>query len=240
MPTVLSHAVIASAAGQWWRRPLPRGFWAWTAICAMLPDADVIGFPLGIRYDDMFGHRGFTHSLFFAALIGALVSRHLSRRPAARARRPAARAHRPVSDSHQPGPALHQPSDLHQPGSDLHQPAAHRHQPASDLHHPAAHSHQPASDSHQPASHLLPLFLWFTAVTLSHGLFDALTNGGRGIGFLAPVSNHRYFFPWRPIQVSPIGVNFFSPRALGVLASEALWIWLPSAIMAASARLLRR
>jgi len=84
------------------------------------------------------------------------------------------------------------------------------------------------------------LFLWFTAVTLSHGLLDAMTNGGRGIAFFSPFSNHRYFFPWRPIQVSPIGVGFFSPRGLRVLASESLWIWAPSAIMAAAAAIFRR
>jgi inner membrane protein len=83
------------------------------------------------------------------------------------------------------------------------------------------------------------LWAWFAVVTASHGILDALTNGGRGIAFFAPFSNHRYFFPWRPIQVSPIGVGFFSARGLRALASESLWIWLPSAIMAASARLFR-
>ncbi len=40
----------------------------------MLPDADVLGFALGIRYDDLFGHRGFTHSLFFAAVVALAVT----------------------------------------------------------------------------------------------------------------------------------------------------------------------
>ncbi|PYR66574.1 MAG: hypothetical protein DMF88_15795, partial [Acidobacteria bacterium] len=98
-------------------------------------------------------------------------------------------------------------------------------------------SHRPGSDSHRP---LLVLFVWFAGVTASHGLLDAMTNGGRGIAFFAPFSNHRYFFPWRPIQVSPIGAGFFSPRGLRVLASEAVWIWVPSAIIAVSARVVRR
>lgn len=42
-------------------------------ICAMLPDADVIGFKFGIAYDSMFGHRGFTHSIFFALLLALIV-----------------------------------------------------------------------------------------------------------------------------------------------------------------------
>ena len=35
-----------------------------------LPDADVIGFRFGISYADAFGHRGFSHSLAFALLMG--------------------------------------------------------------------------------------------------------------------------------------------------------------------------
>ena len=145
----------------------------------MLPDVDVISFAFGIRYEDMFGHRGFTHSIFFAAVLGAVAAWQI---PNAKPQIP-----NPKSQTSNPNRAV--------------------------------------------------LFLWFTAVTLSHGLLDALTNGGRGIAFFAPFSNHRYFFPWRPIQVSPIGAGFFSPRGLLVLASESVWIWLPSAIIAASARM---
>jgi inner membrane protein len=179
MPTIFSHALTATAAAQWWPGRLPARFWTWTAICAVLPDLDVIAFSFGIPYEAMFGHRGFTHSLLFAALVGAGVTWHL----------------------------------LHRLGSDSHGPEA--------------------------RSHRLALFMWFTALTASHGILDAMTNGGRGIAFLAPFSDHRYFFPWRPIQVSPIGVGFFSARGLRVLASEAGWIWVPSAIIAASARLFR-
>ena len=177
MPTIFSHALAATAAARWWPGRLPARFWTWTAVCAMLPDIDVIAFSFGIPYEAMFGHRGFTHSFFFAALVGVTAAAHVS----------------------------HQSHPLHR--------------------------------SH--LSHLTALFVWFTAVTASHGLLDAVTNGGRGIAFFAPFSDHRYFFPWRPIQVSPIGVGFFSPRGLRVLASEAGWIWVPSAIIAVSARLFR-
>jgi inner membrane protein len=81
------------------------------------------------------------------------------------------------------------------------------------------------------------LWVFFAAITASHGLLDALTNGGRGIAFFAPFSNHRFFFPWRPIQVSPIGVGFFSARGLAVLQSELRWILLPSVIIALLARM---
>ena len=39
------------------------------AILAVIPDLDVIGMRYGIPYGDMFGHRGFTHSLFFAVVL---------------------------------------------------------------------------------------------------------------------------------------------------------------------------
>jgi inner membrane protein len=40
---------------------------------AMLPDADVIAFKLGIPYAAPWGHRGATHSLVFAALVALAV-----------------------------------------------------------------------------------------------------------------------------------------------------------------------
>ena len=79
------------------------------------------------------------------------------------------------------------------------------------------------------------------ASAASHGLLDAFTSGGLGIAFFSPFSNHRYFFPWRPIAVSPLGVqHFFSAWGLRVIASEALWVWLPSSIVAVLGYLVRR
>ena len=75
----------------------------------------------------------------------------------------------------------------------------------------------------------------------SHGVLDAMTNGGQGIAFLAPFSDARWHFPWQPIRVSPIGIGaFFSIDGLRVLQNELLSVWLPSALIAAVARLLRR
>lgn len=63
----------------------------------------------------------------------------------------------------------------------------------------------------------------------SHGIFDALTDGGQGVAFFWPLTDHRYFFPIRPIEVSPIGIrNFLTPRGLVVLISEFWLIWLPA------------
>ena len=72
------------------------------------------------------------------------------------------------------------------------------------------------------------LIFYFTFVTASHGAFDALTNGGLGVAFFSPFDPTRYFFPWTPIVVSPIGVgSFFSQWGLNVIISEVLWIWIP-------------
>jgi inner membrane protein len=51
---------------------------------ALLPDADVLGMSMGFEYDGHFGHRGFTHSLAFAAVIAAVafwVARRWGTRP---------------------------------------------------------------------------------------------------------------------------------------------------------------
>jgi inner membrane protein len=82
--------------------------------------------------------------------------------------------------------------------------------------------------------------IFFFLLTASHGLLDALTNGGLGVALLSPFDTTRYFFPWRPILVSPIGVaSFFSRWGLAVIKSELLWVWLPSFIMVIVSALLR-
>ena len=87
----------------------------------------------------------------------------------------------------------------------------------------------------------LPLWMYFFLATVSHGLLDAMTNGGLGVAFFAPFNNQRYFLPWTPIRVSPIGIErFFTYRGLAILQSEVVWIWLPAALLAVSAWILRR
>jgi len=83
------------------------------------------------------------------------------------------------------------------------------------------------------------LWLFLFLASVSHGLLDALTNGGHGVAFFAPFADERYFFPVTPIQVSPIGAAFFSTRGLHVLESEALWVWTPSAAVVALSLLAR-
>lgn len=60
------------------------------------------------------------------------------------------------------------------------------------------------------------------AVVASHGLLDTLTDGGRGVALLWPFSTERFFAPFRPIPVAPIGARLLSPRGLYVMMVETV------------------
>ena len=163
MASAFSHTVVAWTLG--WlkeRRRMPLRFWVLSAFCATMPDLDVVGFAFGIRYGDLWGHRGLTHSLPFAFLTGLIVVELGFREP------------------------------------------------------------------HRFSRGWWALVGYFATVTTSHGILDALTDGGLGVAFFSPFDTTRYFFPVRPITVSPIGVEaFFSERGLRVILNEMLFIWLP-------------
>lgn len=176
MSTVMAHAVTALALGRTaTARPMPRRFWLWAVFCACIPDVDVLGFGLGIHYGDLFGHRGFTHSLTFALLLGAVATW-----------------------------------------------LAFRGEPLGFV-------------------RRLAYAGFFLLVTASHGLLDAMTNGGLGVAFFSPFDTTRYFLPWRPLEVPPIGIaGMFSARGLEVLTNEGLWIELPALTLVAALTLWRR
>jgi inner membrane protein len=74
--------------------------------------------------------------------------------------------------------------------------------------------------------------LYFFLVGLSHGILDAMTSGGLGIGFFMPFDSTRYFFPFRPIRVSPFSVmHFFGTEGQRIIVSELIWIWIPAIIL---------
>jgi inner membrane protein len=175
MPSIFTHAFAALALGKASAQgKMPARFWALSAMCAVLPDADVLGYSFGLQRGSMLGHRGLTHSLAFALLLALTVVLLAFRKTRAFSK-----------------------------GWWL-------------------------------------LVLYFFAATASHGLLDALTDGGSGVAFFAPFDAGRYFFPWRPIEVSPIGMRFFSARGLEVLESELVWVWIPAAALVASALGYRR
>lgn len=67
----------------------------------------------------------------------------------------------------------------------------------------------------------------FAAVS-SHGLLDAATDAGLGVGLFIPFSQERIFYEYRPIRTASVNpLAFFSSRSLAILWSEAVWVWLP-------------
>jgi inner membrane protein len=173
--SVISHAVAALGIGACFYRPgAPKRVWVVGALCSSIPDLDVIGFRFGIHYGDFWGHRGFTHSLLFAALLASAIV---------------------IFGSQRAIPPLTRYS----------------------------------------------VWSYLFLATASHGLLDAMTDGGLGVAFFAPFDNRRYFLLWRPIRVSPIGVGrFFTERGLSVLQSEVFWIWIPAVVLTLSVWLCRR
>jgi inner membrane protein len=75
MPTIMSHAAVPLAIGiAAGRVRIPVQVVIAGMALAMLPDADVAAFKLGIAYADTWGHRGATHSLAFAALTATVLA----------------------------------------------------------------------------------------------------------------------------------------------------------------------
>jgi inner membrane protein len=85
------------------------------------------------------------------------------------------------------------------------------------------------------------MFFVCMLVAAIHPLMDAMTDGGLGIGLFIPFNNERFFFPWRPIAVAPIGVRpFFSEWGVRVLLSEFIYIIVPSLLLILVAIMARR
>lgn len=178
MPTIVSHGIVAAAGA---RAALgsraSRRLLAAAAIGSMIPDADVISFVVGIPYVHWLGHRGFSHSLLFAAIAGGVLAWIVRR----------------------------------------------------------------GSDREAPSRSFGLDWLVLTLATASHGLADALTNGGEGVAFFAPLENSRYFFPWPLIEVSPIGMDFFTGGdGMIVVVSELKVLVLPALVFTGIVEIARR
>jgi inner membrane protein len=75
MASIFGHALVSIALGksfstkqQTWQ------LFALAIVCAIIPDADVIGFHFDISYGSFWGHRGFSHSFLFALIFGILIT----------------------------------------------------------------------------------------------------------------------------------------------------------------------
>jgi len=172
--SAFTHAIAGLAIGTAFQgRQTPARYWVLGATFAALPDLDGIGFWLGVPYESTFGHRGFSHSIVFAAMAAALGLLAFRGR---------------------------------------------------------------AFEAERTR-----IWTYLFLATASHGVLDAMTTGGGGVAFFAPVVNERYFFPWRPIPVSPMSIRrFFSERGVRILASELVFVWIPAAIIALTAYVIRQ
>jgi inner membrane protein len=175
MASVFSHPAIALGLGPVFAsKGVEARLWVAGAACSVVPDIDVIGFHYGIPYGDLFGHRGITHSLLFAAVLASVLVAAVTRSAAWRGKR-------------------------------------------------------------------LAIGVFLFLCTASHGFFDAMTNGGLGVAFFAPFDGRRYFLPFRPLEVSPIGTHgFFGHRGAAVLETELFWVWLPCLVLGLAATIVRK
>jgi inner membrane protein len=82
MPSAFSHAVASIALGRTYAKsPLPMRFWILSAGCAIAPDIDVLANRFGFDHTTVIGHRGVTHSIFFAMALSGLIVRLAFRKP---------------------------------------------------------------------------------------------------------------------------------------------------------------
>jgi inner membrane protein len=72
VPTILTHPAVALLKS--WYPRLPARTAIAGAALTIVADLDVIAFAIGIPYEDVLGHRGFTHSILFALLIAFLTT----------------------------------------------------------------------------------------------------------------------------------------------------------------------
>ena len=72
MATLYTHAAVGLALGRVANgRRMPLLFWALAALLPMVPDLDAFSYA---PYGTALGHRGFTHSLCFALVLGFVVA----------------------------------------------------------------------------------------------------------------------------------------------------------------------
>ncbi len=85
------------------------------------------------------------------------------------------------------------------------------------------------------------VFWLIFASCASHAFLDAMTNGGLGVALYWPFSMERIFLPFRPIEVSPIGVgSFYTEWGLRVITTELVWVLIPALLIGTIGTVLRR
>jgi len=173
MASAISHPTVLLALAPAFRAAgagMDRRALLFGALCCLLPDIDAVGYWLGVPSSAPWGHRGATHSIFFAAILAGGITAAAFRDAASRG----------------------------------------------------------------------AVFLFLFLCGASHGFLDMMTDGGPPVAWLAPFGE-RSFLPWRPLRVSPIGVRrFVGPRAVAILSTEILWVWIPCLALGALGRIVTR
>jgi inner membrane protein len=72
MPTILAHALVAATGARVLALDARTSVAA--IACSVVPDVDVFVPALGVSWSSFFAHRGFTHTLGFAVLLGVGVA----------------------------------------------------------------------------------------------------------------------------------------------------------------------
>jgi len=74
MASVFGHALVGATLSKILDKNQVKLLLVLAMISAILPDIDVLAFKFGYAYEHWLGHRGFTHSIFFAIIWSAVLS----------------------------------------------------------------------------------------------------------------------------------------------------------------------
>jgi inner membrane protein len=176
MPLTTTHALVPLAGAlAFARAPLRWPLIVCASLAAAIPDLDGLTNPVwadtwGLPTTSIYAHRGATHSLFFALLLGLIAAAFYKRF-----------AVRPLTAAVVVGSAA-----------------------------------------------------------ASHGILDMMTNSGRPVAILWPLSSVRVFADWRPIQSFPVPWHHFFKLALERQQIEFWQLILPMFTLALAVRLARR
>ncbi|NQY28923.1 MAG: metal-dependent hydrolase [Flavobacteriaceae bacterium] len=74
MASVFGHALVGATLSKVLDKSQVKLLLILAMISAVLPDIDVLAFKFGYAYEHWLGHRGFTHSIFFAIIWSGVLS----------------------------------------------------------------------------------------------------------------------------------------------------------------------
>ena len=74
MASVFGHALVGATLSKVLDKSQVKLLLVLAMISAILPDIDVLAFKFGYAYEHWLGHRGFTHSIFFAITWSGILS----------------------------------------------------------------------------------------------------------------------------------------------------------------------